>query len=65
MPGEYFVDIETTKLSKSEIEENKAQGLADTPAFVAIPKKYRGKEQLKATVKGGEKNVINFELDSK
>ena len=65
MPGEYFVDIETTKLKKRDIEDLKSQGQPEPPPFVAIPKKYRGAEQLKATVKAGEKNVINFELDSK
>jgi hypothetical protein len=65
MPGEYFVDIETSKLSKSEIEDNKAQGLPEPPPFVPIPRKYRGAEQLKASVKAGESNVINFDLTSK
>jgi hypothetical protein len=64
MPGEYFVDIETTKPDKSAVADNKAQGLPEPPPFVPIPKKYRGAEQLKATVKSGESNVINFELTS-
>jgi major membrane immunogen (membrane-anchored lipoprotein) len=66
MPGDYFVDIETQKLAKSEIDEMKAQGLAEPPAYVPIPKKYRsGPDQLKATVKAGQTNEINFELTSK
>jgi len=65
MPGEYFVDIETIKMKKRDIEDLKSQGLPEPPPYVAIPKKYRGADQLKATVKAGEKNVINFELDSK
>ncbi|OAI53177.1 hypothetical protein AYO47_05390 [Planctomyces sp. SCGC AG-212-M04] len=65
MPGEYFVDIETTKPDKAALADNKAQGLPEPPPFVRIPKKYSGPEQLKATVKSGKSNVINFELTSK
>lgn len=64
MPGEYFVDVETQKPSKSELADNKAQGLPEPPPFVPIPKKYRGAEQLKATVKSGS-NTIDFPLDTK
>lgn len=64
MPGEYMVDVETSKLSKIELEENKAAGRPEPPPFVPIPKKYKKSQPLTATVKAG-KNTIDFPLDSK
>jgi len=63
MPGEYEVDLEVTKYTKSEIEQMKAEG-NEPPPPVTIPKKYRQPGTLKATVKSGV-NTIDFALESK
>jgi hypothetical protein len=63
MPGEYEVDLEVTRYTKSEIEQMKAEG-NEPPPPVTIPKKYRQSGVLKATVKPGP-NTIDFALDSK
>jgi hypothetical protein len=64
MPGEYFVDIETQKLTKRDLAEMKAQGLPEPPPFVPIPKKYKQPGALSANVNRG-KNQLDFALESK
>ncbi|WP_437193124.1 hypothetical protein [Planctomicrobium sp. SH527] len=65
MLGEHFVEISTTKISKSELAELKAAGEnVPTVEFVAIPKKYNKRGTLTATVTKG-RNDIDFDLTSK
>ncbi|QDT55260.1 hypothetical protein Pan44_33030 [Caulifigura coniformis] len=63
MPGDYEVDLEVTKYTKSEIEQMKADG-NEPPPPVTLPKQYRQPGALKATVKSGV-NTIDFALESK
>lgn len=65
MLGEHFVEISTSRISKSELAELKASG-QEVPQgeFVAIPKKYNKRGSLTATVNKG-KNQIDFDLTSK
>lgn len=63
MPGDYEVDLEVTRYTKSEIEQMKAEG-NEPPPPVTIPRKYRQPGALKATVKAGP-NTIDFPLESK
>jgi hypothetical protein len=63
MPGDYEVDLEVTRYSKSEIEQMKAEG-NEPPPPVTLPKKYRQPGALKASVKPGP-NTIDFALESK
>lgn len=62
MLGKHNVEIETPKLSRSEVAELKAAG-QEVPAHVALPKKYREPGALTAEVKRGS-NTIDFPLQS-
>ncbi len=59
MVGEHEVEIATNKISASERAEMKAQGMEVPEQQVTIPKKYREKGALKATVER-KANVIDF-----
>lgn len=61
MIGDHEVEIQTNKLSASEISEMKAEGQTVNENFVAIPKQYRKKGALTAKVER-KKNVIDFTL---
>lgn len=63
MLGKNWVEIEVPKLSKSEIEEMKANGQTPPPRL-QIPKKYKEQGALTAEVKSGA-NDIPFALTSK
>ncbi len=61
MVGEHEVEIAANKISASERAEMKAQGMEVPEQQVTIPKKYREKGALKATVER-KANVIDFPL---
>lgn len=67
MQAVHTVQIETEKISKSELtelQEVAASGGPPVPKFVPIPKKYRHEGAISASVTKGS-NEINFELTSK
>lgn len=64
MVGKHKVTLESPRLSRSEIEEMKAEGQELPPEVLPVPKKYQGDGALTAEVERG-KNTVNFELTSK
>jgi hypothetical protein len=63
MLGKHRVEIETRKISANEAADMKADG-REVPEYVAIPKKYGARGELRAEVTSGS-NKIDFELTSK
>lgn len=61
MVGEHDVEIAVNKLSAAERAEMKAQGMEVPDQQASIPKKYREKGALKATVER-KANVIDFPM---
>jgi hypothetical protein len=64
MLGDHEVELEPSKLSKSELADLKAAGQPEPPPPIILPKKYKSPGGLTATVVKGS-NTIDFPLDSK